>query len=200
MLLHALLDVAIDETKIIAEAFRAELDVLEGRALIKPDTAGVRNRELASSSLHFLETELTRLLLIVVHVLSGQLLLLKRALTPLSSLLVALQHHDEERALMAMKATSDTKRLSTATQKILNSMNDDVPGFLSKEARQYLSDVQVSRHPPKLAGFGRVLPLIFFPPSLATGSHRLGSLVVGDVCLHGEQYRRLHLQLAQLLR
>lgn len=63
MLLHALLDVTVDETMTIAEAFRAELDVLEGRALIKPDTAGVRNRELLpSSSPRVCDQGLTRLL------------------------------------------------------------------------------------------------------------------------------------------
>lgn len=44
---------ALTRVMTIAEAFRAELDILEGRALIKPDTAGVRNR-LSLSSFFYL--------------------------------------------------------------------------------------------------------------------------------------------------
>lgn len=176
MLLHALLDVAVDEYVLslahslahtsadlafdlhrvmtIAEAFRAELDILEGRALIKPDTAGVRNRaclpySCPSQPSYRADTSPECL---TVHVLSGQLLLLKRALTPVSTLVCALRQHDEERAVLASRSNSDTRRLSSvaAAQRFINSINDDVPGFLSKEARQYLTDVQDRESPRPL--------------------------------------------------
>lgn len=49
MLLHGLIDVAVDELMEIAEEFRFQLDVLEGQALLKPDPLLVRHR--ASSTL-----------------------------------------------------------------------------------------------------------------------------------------------------
>lgn len=44
MLLHGLIDVAVDELMEIAEEFRFQLDVLEGQALLKPDPLLVRHR------------------------------------------------------------------------------------------------------------------------------------------------------------
>jgi Mg2+ and Co2+ transporter CorA len=64
MLLQALLDVTVDKSLEITDAFRRKLDDLEGAALLNPSVATVRH----------------------LHVLSQQLVQIRRGMTPLQKL------------------------------------------------------------------------------------------------------------------
>ncbi|CDZ98009.1 Mg2 transporter protein, CorA-like/Zinc transport protein ZntB [Phaffia rhodozyma] len=107
MLLHAILDNTVDQCLEIAEEFRRELDILEGRALVNPDITAVRH----------------------LHVLSGQLLMLKRTLAPLQNLIVSLRQDDRERTRVARLVGGYGNESSR------------VAGYISREANIYLADV-----------------------------------------------------------
>ena len=110
MLLEAVIDVVVDDSIKISEEFRRELDVLEGRALVDPDVTSVRH----------------------LHVLSGQLLMLKRAMTPLQALIHSLCHDDDVRGTLARLGSVPHPDAPLSVHK----------GFLSPEAKLYLADVQ----------------------------------------------------------
>lgn len=112
MLLQALLDVVVDDALELTEEFRRELDILEGRALVNPDTTAVRH----------------------LHVMSGQLLMLKRTLTPLQGMIQSLRHDDERRSAVA----KNLRRAGSSGTVVTDE------GFISPEAKQYLADVNGS--------------------------------------------------------
>ena len=106
----------------IIEAFRRQLTKLESRVLVQPEMDAVRN----------------------LHVLSGDLLLLKRTLTPIHALISTLRHHDTARGQIASGA-QPTSYLHSPTARpepspLSLSSNDDA-GFLSRQTKIYLADV-----------------------------------------------------------
>ncbi|MBW0493814.1 hypothetical protein O181_033529 [Austropuccinia psidii MF-1] len=121
MLLQALLDIIVDQALDVVEAFRSKLTSLEAKVLVSPDLDTVRH----------------------LHVLSGELLLLKRTLTPLSTLVHGIMNHDpSERKVVnyrAVQRASSGDGLLEDGQSIATSVPGG--GFISSQARLYLSDV-----------------------------------------------------------
>ena len=66
-----------------------------------------------------------------LHVLSGQLLMLKRTLSPLQGMLVSLRHDDERRSAVARNLRRAGATGTPVTE----------AGYISAEAKQYLADV-----------------------------------------------------------
>ncbi|EGG10500.1 uncharacterized protein MELLADRAFT_76846 [Melampsora larici-populina 98AG31] len=122
MLLQAVLDLIVDQALDVVEAFRSRLTSLEAAVLVNPKLDTVRH----------------------LHVLSGELLLLKRTLTPLSSLVHRIRNHDpsDERITGRSKPVrgSSASNLDDPTF-ITNSSSSNSTGFISPQARVYLSDV-----------------------------------------------------------
>lgn len=97
---------------LIASLCRA--DLLSFATKVNPDTTAVRH----------------------LHVLSGQLLMLKRTLTPLQGSLLSLRHDDEKRTSVARRTAS-----GNATPEGADTSRYPHPGFISPEAKLYLADV-----------------------------------------------------------
>ncbi|KAG0140874.1 hypothetical protein CROQUDRAFT_664583 [Cronartium quercuum f. sp. fusiforme G11] len=124
MLLQAVLDIIVDQALDVVEAFRSRLTSLEAAVLVNPKLDTVRH----------------------LHVLSGELLLLKRTLTPLSSLVHGIRNHDPSDEKLASRM--NTLRSSSAcafdlwddSQSMMSNQPTPV-GFVSPQARVYLSDV-----------------------------------------------------------
>ncbi|GAA5915115.1 hypothetical protein JCM8208_002632 [Rhodotorula glutinis] len=119
--LQALLDVTADDALEIVDEFREQLTTLESRVLSRPDMDDVRH----------------------LHILSSQLILLKSTLTPLQLLLQALRSQDDAKAAAAAKIDPSPAptRSASPTGERANNVRVQRRGFVSHEARLYLSDV-----------------------------------------------------------
>ncbi|TNY18471.1 hypothetical protein DMC30DRAFT_418810 [Rhodotorula diobovata] len=114
--LQALLDVTADDALEIVDEFREQLTTLESRVLTRPDMDDVRH----------------------LHILSSQLILLKSTLTPLQLLLQSLRSQDDAKAAAAAKIDPSPAPTRSASPERTATLRR---GFVSHEARLYLSDV-----------------------------------------------------------
>ncbi|KAH8919530.1 hypothetical protein BT69DRAFT_1284743 [Atractiella rhizophila] len=115
MVLHNLLDVVADQALEIVESFRREIMILEGQVLVKPEASTVRH----------------------LHVLSAELLLLKRTMSPVAALVHKLQNHLMHDAVTFQTVRDRKKDKETSSDTILKTK----AGFISRETEVYLTDV-----------------------------------------------------------
>ncbi|KAH9441937.1 hypothetical protein Pst134EA_032068 [Puccinia striiformis f. sp. tritici] len=121
MLLQAVLDIVVDQALDVVEAFRSKLTGLEAKVLVSPDLDTVRH----------------------LHVLSGELLLLKRTLSPLSTLVHGIMTHDPSE-----RQNTNYRGIQRSSESERGRGTDDCPsyepstnastfgtGFLSAQAR-----------------------------------------------------------------
>lgn len=121
MLLQAVLDLIVDQALDVVEAFRSRLTSLEAAVLVNPKLDTVRH----------------------LHVLSGELLLLKRTLTPLSSLVHRIRNHDasDERISGRSNLVCGPSGSKSDEPQCIDNNPSNPTGFISPQARVYLSDV-----------------------------------------------------------
>ncbi|KAA1092445.1 hypothetical protein PGT21_002998 [Puccinia graminis f. sp. tritici] len=126
MLLQAVLDIVVDQALDVVEAFRSKLTGLEAKVLVSPDLDTVRH----------------------LHVLSGELLLLKRTLNPLSTLVHGIMNHDpSERKITNYRGTQRSSESERGPAEDFRSTEPRASaanlctGFLSSQAKVYMSDV-----------------------------------------------------------
>ncbi|OAV93580.1 hypothetical protein, variant [Puccinia triticina 1-1 BBBD Race 1] len=126
MLLQAVLDIVVDQALDVVEAFRSKLTGLEAKVLVSPDLDTVRH----------------------LHVLSGELLLLKRTLNPLSTLVHGIMNHDpsERRATnyRGTQRSSESERGGGEDVRSLEPQSSTFcTGFLSSQAKAVSVDLYV---------------------------------------------------------
>lgn len=97
---------------------------LEREILIKPKMKTVRERTYPSS--HFSGKPSNTLRFHVVHILSGDLVLHKRTLTPVKSLVYGLRRYDLDRCIALVGSSAPEKD------------KDKVVGFMSHQSKVYL--------------------------------------------------------------
>ncbi|KAH9814945.1 hypothetical protein DFH28DRAFT_969877 [Melampsora americana] len=120
MLLQAVLDLIVDQALDVVEAFRSRLTSLEAAVLNNPKLDTVRH----------------------LHVLSGELLLLKRTLTPLSSLVHRIRNHDPSDERMTGQSNYSVGGFTgEPLDHTIHQSSSDSTGFISPKAKVYLSDV-----------------------------------------------------------
>ncbi|GAA6052075.1 hypothetical protein JCM3770_006617 [Rhodotorula araucariae] len=117
--LQALLDVTADDALEIVDEFREQLTTLESRVLTRPDMDDVRH----------------------LHILSSQLLLLKSTLTPMQLLLQSLRSQDDAKAAAAARIDPSPAPTRPGSPNADSARRLARRGFVSHEARVYLSDV-----------------------------------------------------------
>ncbi|KZT56116.1 hypothetical protein CALCODRAFT_436239 [Calocera cornea HHB12733] len=106
LLMQSVLDLVVDKALDIVERYHDELLDLERKILIKPSMENVRQ----------------------LHIISGDLTLHKRTLTPLSTLIYTLRRYDLDRAIAATPEAQDSTEVK-------------VTGFCSHQCKVYLADV-----------------------------------------------------------
>ncbi|KAG1902533.1 uncharacterized protein F5891DRAFT_1022041 [Suillus fuscotomentosus] len=110
LLVQSLLDLIVDSALEVVDAFHEEILQLEYDVLMKPDMKVV-----------------TRL-----HILSGDLMLHKRTLGPLKTVIGGLRRYDEDRCAAL---------LSPAEKWVQEQSREKVKGFMSHKSKIYLADV-----------------------------------------------------------
>ncbi|GAA96992.1 uncharacterized protein L969DRAFT_54222 [Mixia osmundae IAM 14324] len=117
LLLQSVLDAVVDRLVDLCEAFRHHINTVEDRTLIRAETDSVKH----------------------LFVLSNQILTLKRTLTPIHSLIRALQRDDESRAAAVLPESAHRER----DQALRDGRGHELPriGYVSPRARLYLGDV-----------------------------------------------------------
>ncbi|KIO26588.1 hypothetical protein M407DRAFT_74306 [Tulasnella calospora MUT 4182] len=109
VLLHGLLDLMVDHAIQVVDAFQDQILVLEQETLLRPHMDSVK----------------------LLHMLSADLTLHKRALKPLQSLVYGMRRYDLDRCV-AMAASVNGSSAPDLSK---------VKGFLSHQAKVYLADV-----------------------------------------------------------
>ncbi|KAG6820662.1 hypothetical protein H0H93_013513 [Arthromyces matolae] len=107
LLVHALLDLVVDNALEVIDAFGAKINKFERTILLKSSVKAVRN----------------------LHILSGDLIFLKRTMEPVRTLVYGLRRYDLDRC-QALIDTSDPKNADVK-----------VVGFMSHKSQIYLADV-----------------------------------------------------------
>jgi len=107
LLVHALLDLVVDNALEVIDEYHAKINKFERSILLKPKMITVRN----------------------LHILSGDLILHKRTLQPIKTMIYGLRRYDEDRCA----ALVDTSDPADAGVK--------VRGFMSHKSKIYLADV-----------------------------------------------------------
>ncbi|KAH8920694.1 hypothetical protein BT69DRAFT_1352196 [Atractiella rhizophila] len=127
MLVHNLLDLVSDHALEIVEEFRKRITFLEGQVLVKPMASTVRH----------------------LHVLSAELLLLKRTLSPLASVVRRVRDHQvlDAVALPGRSHHHHNSHRRYTDNSMYDSRHDSFSGeikkepFISRTAEIYLADV-----------------------------------------------------------
>ncbi|KAH9477714.1 Cobalt/magnesium transport protein CorA [Psilocybe cubensis] len=107
LLLHALLDLVVDKAVQVVEAYHATIHKMELESLLSPQMATVRD----------------------LHILSGDLILHKRTLDPIRTLIYGLRRYDIDRCAALIDFSDPANK------------NVKVVGFMSHKAKIYLADV-----------------------------------------------------------
>lgn len=107
LLVHALLDLIVDNVLEVVDEYHAKINKFERSILLNPQMEMVRH----------------------IHILSGDLVLHKRTLAPIKTLVYGLRRYDVDRC-MALVDMSDPANL-----------NFKVSGFMSHKSKIYLADV-----------------------------------------------------------
>ncbi|RDB29445.1 Cobalt/magnesium transport protein CorA [Hypsizygus marmoreus] len=107
LLVHALLDLIVDNALEVIDAYHAKINKFERSILLKPKIKTVRS----------------------LHILSGDLILHKRTLEPIKTMIYGLRRYDLDRAA----ALVDMSDPANANKKIV--------GFMSHKTKIYLADV-----------------------------------------------------------
>ncbi|KAJ3563082.1 hypothetical protein NP233_g9173 [Leucocoprinus birnbaumii] len=107
ILVHALLDLIVDRALQVIDAYHDKIDKFESDILIKPKVKTIKH----------------------LHILSGDLILHKRTLDPIKTLVYGLRRYDVDRCA-ALIDTSDPANA-----------NVPVVGFMSHKSKIYLADV-----------------------------------------------------------
>ncbi|KAF9011264.1 magnesium transporter [Cyathus striatus] len=107
LLVQALLDLVVDRAMQVIEQYHQKINKFERRILLRPNMKTVRN----------------------LHILSGDLILHKRTMEPIKTLLYGLRRYDVDRCA----ALIDTSDPANAEVKVV--------GFMSHKAKIYLADV-----------------------------------------------------------
>ncbi|KAG2153526.1 uncharacterized protein EDB93DRAFT_221576 [Suillus bovinus] len=110
LLVQSLLDLIVDSALEVVDAFHEKILQLEYDVLMKPDMKVV-----------------TRL-----HMLSGDLMLHKRTLGPLKTVILGLRRYDEERCAALLSPTE---------KEVQEQSKEKVKGFMSHKSKIYLADV-----------------------------------------------------------
>jgi len=105
LLVQSLLDLTVDSALEVVDEYRVRLNMLEGVILTKSKVKTVRS----------------------LHILSGDLILHKRTLGPVKSLIYSLWHYDVDR--------------TAACLDVPTSEHEKVVGYMSHKAKIYLADV-----------------------------------------------------------
>lgn len=131
MLLEALLDVVVDIAIETCKTFETEILKIEAGCLVNPEMETVRH----------------------LHIISSQLIRLKRTLAPLSKVLYTLRDQDSQRALASMfyaarplpphmaAATAATGSMTPPTLPPPGDLAPSSSGYVSSTTKVYLSDV-----------------------------------------------------------
>jgi hypothetical protein len=104
----------------VVDEYRAQLSMLERVILTKSKVKTVRSRSYSYGQSHFLLTHV----LFAVHILSGDLILHKRTLGPVKSLIYSLWQYDLDR--------------TAACFDVPTSEHEKVAGYMSHKAKIYL--------------------------------------------------------------
>lgn len=107
ILIHALLDLIVDRALQVIDAYHDKINKFERDILLKPKVKTIRH----------------------LHILSGDLILHKRTLEPIKTLVYGLRRYDLDRCA-ALIDTSDPANANTA-----------IVGYMSHKAKIYLADV-----------------------------------------------------------
>jgi Mg2+ and Co2+ transporter CorA len=105
LLVHSLLDLIVDEVMEVVDEYQSQILKLEHEILLKPKMKTVR----------------------YLHILSGDLILHKRTLAPIKTIVYGLRRYDVDRCAALIDHTTNP--------------NDKVVGFMSHKAKIYLADV-----------------------------------------------------------
>ncbi|KAH9486074.1 Cobalt/magnesium transport protein CorA [Psilocybe cubensis] len=107
LLLHALLDLIVDKAVQVIEAYHAKIHKFEKEILLRPQMNTVRD----------------------LHILSGDLILHKRTLDPIKTLIYGLRRYDVDRCAALIDSSDPANK------------DVRVVGFMSHKAKIYLADV-----------------------------------------------------------
>ncbi|KAG1813918.1 uncharacterized protein BJ212DRAFT_383571 [Suillus subaureus] len=110
LLVQSLLDLIVDSALEVVDAFHEKILQLEYDVLMKPDMKVVSR----------------------LHILSGDLMLHKRTLGPLKTVIYGLRRYDEDRCAAL---------LSSAEKEVQEQRREKVKGFMSHKSKIYLADV-----------------------------------------------------------
>ncbi|KAG2035687.1 hypothetical protein BDR03DRAFT_922661 [Suillus americanus] len=110
LLVQSLLDLIVDSALEVVDAFHEKILQLEYDVLMKPDMKVVSR----------------------LHILSGDLMLHKRTLGPLKTVVYGLRRYDEDRCAAL---------LSPAEKEVQEQRREKVKGFMSHKSKIYLADV-----------------------------------------------------------
>ncbi|PPQ89972.1 hypothetical protein CVT25_009612 [Psilocybe cyanescens] len=107
LLLHSLLDLVVDKAVQVIEAYHANIHKFEREILLRPQMNTVRD----------------------LHILSGDLILHKRTLDPIKTLIYGLRRYDVDRCAALIDSSDPANK------------DVKVTGFMSHKAKIYLADV-----------------------------------------------------------
>ncbi|KAG7100027.1 hypothetical protein E1B28_001813 [Marasmius oreades] len=105
LLVQSLLDLIVDKAVEVTEEYAFKIKKFEGQILLRPDVATVRN----------------------LHIFSEDLILLKRTLEPIKTLVYGLRRYDVDRCAALVDPSKDT--------------GEPIKGYMSQKSKIYLADV-----------------------------------------------------------
>ncbi|KAF8207085.1 hypothetical protein K438DRAFT_1815654 [Mycena galopus ATCC 62051] len=107
LLVQSLLDLIVDKALEVIDAYHVKIKKFEREILLKPEISTVRN----------------------LHILSGDLILHKRTLEPIRTVIYGLRRYDDDRATALLDMTAEENK------------GVKVRGFMSAKSKIYLADV-----------------------------------------------------------
>ncbi|KAJ6577447.1 magnesium transporter [Mycena capillaripes] len=107
LLVQSLLDLVVDKALEVIDAYHVKIKKFEREILLKPKITTVRN----------------------LHILSGDLILHKRTLEPIRTVIYGLRRYDDDRAAALIDTTAEENQ------------GQKVRGFMSHKSKIYLADV-----------------------------------------------------------
>ncbi|KAJ7597984.1 cora-like Mg2+ transporter protein-domain-containing protein [Mycena floridula] len=120
MLVQGLVDLVVDKALEVISAYHTKIMKFEREVLLRPDLDTVRN----------------------LHILSGDLILHKRTLEPLKTVVYGLRRYDLDRAVAAeVGEHSEGERTEADDEGSTREVSKKVKGYMSHKSQIYLADV-----------------------------------------------------------